>query len=428
MTNGWKLGGRLSYTEPVGENSSLSIDYRSTWQEDKSDQKTYDFVSAENEYNDLNILQSSVFNNTYTTQQFGGGYRYRRGRELRIMVRAFFQYANLKSDETFPLETQLSRNYYSVLPMAMLRYRFSKEKNVRFFYRSNTQNPSVSQLQNVLNNSNPISLSIGNPALDQSVQHRLGIRYSNTNTAKSTVFYFNVNGSYSNDYIGNSTYLRETTNAVFENVVLIPGAQLSRPVNLDGYVSLSSFLTYGVPIKKWKINLNFDFNGNYTRTPGLLNDELNYANNKNTGLGVTLSSNISDKVDFTISSRSSYNQVDNTLVQSTDEKFWSQNSKLRFGWVLPAGIVLRSEIAHQYYSGLGDGFNEAYLLWNAGIGKKIFKNQRGEITLSVFDLLNQNRKITRNVTDVYIEDVQTNVLQRYVMLKFQYTFLNYKKK
>jgi len=419
---------RFSYTEPIGENGSMSIDYRSSWQEDKSEKKTYDFVNSENDYNELNVLQSSVFNNTYTTQQFGGGYRYRRGRALRIMIRAFFQYANLKSDEIFPLENQLSRNYYSVLPMAMLRYRFSKEKNIRFFYRSNTQNPTVSQLQNVLDNSNPLSLSIGNPMLDQALQHRLGVRYSNTNTAKATVFYLNVSGSYSNAYIGNSTYLRETTNPVFEDVVLLPGAQLSRPVNLDGYVNLRTFVTYGIPLKKWKVNLNFDFNGNYTRTPGLLNDELNYANNKTTGLGVTLSSNISDKVDFTVSSRSSYNQVDNTLAQSTDEKYWSQNSKVRFGWVLPAGIVLRSEIAHQYFSGLGDGFNEAYFLWNAGIGKKLFKNQRGEITLSVFDLLNQNRQITRNVTDVYIEDVQTNVLQRYVMLKFQYTFLNYKKK
>lgn len=57
--------------------------------------------------------------------------------------------------------------------------------------------------------------------------------------------------------------------------------------------------------------------------------------------------------------------------------------------------------------------------------KKLFKNERGEITLSVFDLLNQNRRINRNITDIYVEDVETNVLQRYVMLKFTYNFRNF---
>ncbi|MFK7807578.1 MAG: outer membrane beta-barrel protein [Saprospiraceae bacterium] len=425
LTTGWKLSSRFSYTEPVGERSQLSIDYRNSWQKDESEQETFDFVDADEEYTALNEDLSSVFNNVYTTHQFGGGYRYSKGRELRIMLRGFVQHASLKSDELFPVEDQINRTYYSFLPMASLRYRFSRSSNLRFFYRANTDNPTVSQLQNVLNNSNPLDLSIGNPVLDQSVQHRLGFRYSNTNTTKATVFYFNVSGTYTKDYIGNSTYLRETDNPIFEELEFLPGAQLSQPVNLDGYYNLRSYLTYGMPLKNWKVNMNFDFNGSFTRTPGLLDEELNYANNSLVGGGLTLSSNISDKLDFTISSRSNFNQVNNSLAESVDERFLSQQSSFKLGWVLPLGIVIRTQLTHQYFWGLGEAFNEDYLLWNASIGKKIFKNQRGEISLSVFDLLNQNRKINRNVTDVYVEDIQTNVLQRYLMLKFQYTFLNY---
>jgi len=426
LTKGWNVSSRFSYTEPIGERSQLSVDYRNTIRKDESDQET--FEQPENgaeEYTILNEQLSNVFTNTYLTNQMGGGYRYNKGRDLNIMVRAFFQIADLKSDLTFPINDQIKRRYYSVLPMAMFRYRFSKTGNIRFFYRSGTQSPSVQQLQNVVDNSNPLQLSIGNPDLDQSTEHRISFRYSKTNTDKANIFYFMINGSFTNDYIGTATYLSRSDNPIFEDLDILPGAQLTRPVNLDGYRNFRTFLTYGLPLPKVKVNFNLDLSANYTRTPGLLDDALNYSNNTAYGIGVTFASNISEKVDGTISTRSSINAVNNTLETATDSRYLSQNSKLRLGWILPGGIILRSEIAHQFYSGLSDDFNDDYFLWTAGIGKKLFKNQRGELTLSVVDILNQNRRINRNITDVYIEDVQTNVLQRYMMLKFTYNFLNF---
>jgi hypothetical protein len=67
-------------------------------------------------------------------------------------------------------------------------------------------------------------------------------------------------------------------------------------------------------------------------------------------------------------------------------------------------------------------------LWNAGLGYKFLKNQQGEIRLSVFDILGQNQSITRNVTELYIEDTQTNLLQRYFMLTFTYNIKMFKTK
>ena len=57
--------------------------------------------------------------------------------------------------------------------------------------------------------------------------------------------------------------------------------------------------------------------------------------------------------------------------------------------------------------------------------KKFLKNQNGEIKLSVFDLLKQNRSITRNITESYTEDVQNQVLQQYFMLTFSYRLRNF---
>jgi len=61
------------------------------------------------------------------------------------------------------------------------------------------------------------------------------------------------------------------------------------------------------------------------------------------------------------------------------------------------------------------------------IAKKILKDQKGEIRLSVFDLLDQNQSISRNVTETYFEDVTTMVLKQYFMLTFTYNLKNFGK-
>lgn len=80
---------------------------------------------------------------------------------------------------------------------------------------------------------------------------------------------------------------------------------------------------------------------------------------------------------------------------------------------------------HTYYAGLGDDYDQNYLLWNAGIGYKFLKNKAAEIKLSAFDLLNQNNSVNRTVTETYIEDSETEVLNRYFMLTFTYNLRNF---
>lgn len=312
--------------------------------------------------------------------------------------------------------------------MVRLRYRVSRTENFNLVYRTNTQLPSIEQLQDVVDNNNPLQLTIGNSNLVQSYQHNLFARYSKTNTEKSSVFYALLKGGYTNNYIGSSTYLAAGDNTfpiLVENEIP-DGSQLTQPVNLDGYWNLRSFITYGFPVKPLKSNLNIDFTADYIKTPGLVNEELNYSNNTTVGVGLTLGSNISDKVDFTLSSRSKYNIATNTLQTKSNTDYLNQNTRLKFNWVVANGIVFRTNLTHQFYKGLSDNFDQNYILWNMSIGKKIFKNQRGEISLSVFDLLKQNNNLSRIVTEVYTEDIQTNVLQQYFMLSFRYDLRHFK--
>jgi hypothetical protein len=104
----------------------------------------------------------------------------------------------------------------------------------------------------------------------------------------------------------------------------------------------------------------------------------------------------------------------------------SHNSRLRFNWVFADGFVFRTDVLHQLYTGLSEGYNENYVLLNAGIGKK-FLNEMAEIYIHAYDILNENKAISRNVTDAYIEDLSSNVLQRYVMLTFTYKLRHFRK-
>lgn len=423
--DGWNLSSNLTYTEPLGERSRLMLMYRYSYDKDNSDKQTFDYSEEAKDYTDLNGALTNIFKNEYITHRAGAGYNYNRGRDFFIMARANVQWSLLNSDEVFPEPDQISQRFVNILPMAMIRYNFDRQENLRVFYMGRTQSPSVEQLQNVLDNSNPLQLSIGNPDLDQAYTHRFSARYSRTNTEKATVFYFMLNSSFSDNYIGNSTYLRATDNPIFEEINLERGTQLTLPVNLSNYWIANTYITYGFPLKKIKSNFNIDLTASVNNTPGLINDAANISKNKAIGAGFSLSSNISEYVDFTVSTRSNFNDATNTLQTDANAQYLNQNTRLKFNVILPKGIVFRTNVSHQLYTGLSDGFDDDYFLWTAGIGKKLFKNQRGELTLSVFDILKQNQSISRTVTETYIEDLRSKVLQRYVMLSFAYNFRNF---
>jgi hypothetical protein len=89
-------------------------------------------------------------------------------------------------------------------------------------------------------------------------------------------------------------------------------------------------------------------------------------------------------------------------------------------YTLPKNFILSTDFDYTFNTGRTDGFNQNYAIWNGSIAKQVFKNKRGEIKASVFDILNQNTSVYRNVAQNYIEDVQNSVLKRYFMLTFTY--------
>lgn len=424
LVNTHSIQGSVTYTEPVAYRSMMMFTYGVESQTGSSDKKTFDFSEVDQQFTSLNNTLSNTNENNYFAHQATLGFMTRPKRQ-RMMVRVTYQNARLTSRQVLPGEFQINKNFVNILPMVMYSYRFSKSKNLRIFYRTNTTTPTIEQLQHVINNSNPIQLETGNPALQQAVNHRVFARYRSTNTKTSSMFFALLSGEYSNNYIGQSTLItRQDT--VVNGYLVQNGSQLTQTVNLNGYYRLRTFITYGFPLNFAKSNLNISPNAMYVRTPGLVNNLENLSNNYTGGINVTLSSNISQNVDFTLSSRSSYNWVINSLNTTANNEFFNQNTALRLNLIFWKGLIFRSDINHQFYNGLADGFNQDFWLWSLSIGKKLFKKRQGEIKITVFDVLGQNNSLQRVVSDASIENTQTNVLQQYVMATFSYKFKNFR--
>jgi hypothetical protein len=148
---------------------------------------------------------------------------------------------------------------------------------------------------------------------------------------------------------------------------------------------------------------------------------LNITNTYNLSQGITLSSNISKEVDFTLSYTASYNIVNTTINTGVNNNYFNHLAVAKLNWIIWKGFFINTEADQSLYqTSTSSNYNQHFILWNASIGKKFLKAQNADIRATAFDLLNQNVGITRNVTDSYVENVQSKVLHRYFMLTFTY--------
>ena len=423
-SSGYQINSNLVYTEPVGENSQLQVNYNPNFTKSTSTQTTFGYNTVEDKYSEFLQNFSNKFDNKTMAQNAGLTYRYGT-REKQINIGANYQHTNLNGVQTYPTNQTVDKTFSNVLPNAMVRYSFSPRSNFRFMYRTNVNQPSINQLQNVIDPINAPVYTAGNPNLDVQYMHTLSTRYTYTNPAKGFLVVGNIFWQVGNNYIANASFT-PTKDSVIENGIrLRPGDQLNKPVNLDGYSNLRSFFTLALPLKFMKSNLNLNGGITFQNLPGLINNIENETKNTIYTLGTVIASNVSEYVDFTISYNANFNTAKNNVDPSRNDNYFQHQAGVNLNLLSKSGWFFQNELNNQYYSGLSAGFNQNYWLWNMGIGMKFLKDKKGELKLSVFDLLKQNQSIMRNVTDSYIEDVQYKVLQQYFMLTFTYNLRNF---
>lgn len=423
-SNSVTYSANLIFTQPVGKKAQLFLNYRPSLRQSLSLRQTNGFNEQDDTYSRFDTLLSNRFENTLETQLAGAGLRLR-GEKFFTVFNINAQQVNLKGIQTFPSQPEISKTFFNVLPFGIFNYKFNRSTNIRVYYRTNTSAPDPTQLQTVLDNSNPLQLSIGNGDLKQEFSQSVTTRFSKTNIKTSRSLFLNLTGSNTSNYIANTTLLATSDTILDSGIRLRSGSQLSRPVNTNGFWNFRGSLTYSLPVKWLKSTLNVTGGLDYRITPGFVNDLRNETNTYGYSSNVVLASNISEEIDFTVSYDLGYNIVENSLQPQLNNNYVINTAGFKGTWLPWKGLVITTEANYSSYTGLEASFNQDFMLWNAGIGYKFLKKRAGELKFTAFDILNQNTSISRTVTETYVQDNSVRVLNQYFLLTFTYTFRNF---
>lgn len=415
----YTLRGNLMYTERLAEPLQLQAAYKIAWSDADADQLLYDRSAVGDLYDQLNEELSNRYTSDYLTHTAALGLRYHRG-ALNLMIGADFQYATLTGDQRFPTEGSLSKSFFSVLPSLTARYSLDRSNSLMLRYRSSSTAPEVDDLQEVVDNTNPLFLRSGNADLDQQIAHTLNLRYIRT-TLTGQTFIAMFGATARTGYIADSTMVADRDLTLPSGITLEKGAQYTRPVNLDGYYSLQSMLTYGFPVDWIRSNINISFAANYANVPTLLNGVQSSTRELNLIPKVIIGSNISHNLDFTLSYSATINRLFNSQPGAAQSDYTNHLAAAKLGWTFWQGLILRSTLSYVHYAGLADEV-EDYVMWNASLGWKFLRSRRAEIRIEACDLLDSNRAFSHQVSSSYYDYIHSNVLRPYVMLSLTYTF------
>jgi len=421
LTSSNNYSGSLVYTEPIGKYSMLNITYSPSFNFSQSSKKTFNYNTLSNDYSSLDSNLSNIYYNSVFTQKGGIAYRIKK-LKWNLTFSVNIQNVVITGNSTYPTISKVQIPFNNVLPSATFQLKPSANTNLRISYRANTNPPSVSQMQSVIDNSNTLLLSTGNQNLKQSYSQFIMTRYNSTNPKNSRSIFAFVMGNIVTNYVANSTLIARKDTMLSGGIILRKGSQLNMPVNLNGNWQVRTMLTYSTPCKLIKSTVNFNLGASYVVLPGLISNNLNLSKTTNTNTGLTISSNISPKLDFNITYAGNFNFVINTLQAQGNSNYVYHLTTLKLNWTVWKGLVLSGEATQTIYTGLSSSFTQNYLLWTNSLAYKVGKDKLSEIKFTTFDVMKQNNSLTRNITETYIEDNQQQVLSRYYLLTFTWNF------
>jgi hypothetical protein len=402
------FGTTIRYTEPMSRRAIMEFSLFHNQNSSERDQRTFDRNRLTGEYNVPNQRLTNYFDNDYFNS--GGGLKLRENRTgWNYTIGADLQRAELKSVVQGKTEP-ISQTFLNVLPNAILQIGKNRYRNFRVFYNGTTQNPSVTQLQPIEDISDPLNITKGNPELKQSFTNNFRINYNTFDpfTMKSFFIFGNI---------------RQTFNAIVNSDSLFTnGARLTTFENVKGIYTANINGNVGMPIKigEKKANLNLGTGVVYGNNKNILNNEVNQINSLNITQRVNATYLYKELFDITLGGNINWNRVTYSLQAAQNTDFLSYGADLDLNFFLPKGFTLGNTVAYTGNAGRAEGFNPNFTLWNAYLAKSLLKNNRGEVRMTVYDLLNQNTGLDRTANGNFVQDTRYLVLNQYFMLTFTY--------
>ena len=421
-TNSYRV--RISYVEPLTDNIRLQMFYNYSQNGTLNIRETFDFDG--NAFSTLNTDYSKSLDNNFVNQTMGISLNATYSKHIwnigANIVPSYTQSTSfVKNGISEGVDSVLNnikgRKVVNYAPQISYRYRFNQQTNLRFSYRGNTRQPSVSQLDPTADVTNPLNIRSGNPELLPTFTNSMSLRFNANQREAQRALTASIDYNFSINDIINYTEYEEGT-----------GIQYTTPKNENGSWSSSGNITYSSPIANSK-KLKFS-----TTT------RIDYRNNvgyiivkKASQRNITMTTNISENIGISYTNAWFYGQLRGNLRYSNStyshedrdgRKDFNFGINYNTQLTLPLNFGISSDVNYRAQRGLSEGYNKDEILWNAGISKQFMKGNRASLRLEWTDILKQRLSISRSVSANYIEDSEFNALTSYVLLSFTYRFNN----
>ncbi|MEO8769188.1 MAG: TonB-dependent receptor [Ferruginibacter sp.] len=403
--NNSNYGGRVSYIEPLSKKRSLEFNYAYNYQYTGNDRKTYavDSVSDKKYVDSL----SSIYNNVYTTNKVGVNFRTNM-KKYNYTVGLAVQQGTIKSNNLVDSKNNYTQHLVNFYPVIRFAYNFSRSRSFNLNYNGSSNQPSYSQLNPAVDNSNSQYITRGNPDLKPEFTNTFSTRYNNFDFISGNVFFGNISVSFTNDKI-----VTNTRQLGF-------GTQETRYLNANGFYTVVAFYNMSRPRQNRKYVLNWGGNIIYNNNISYVENNKNTARNWVFGQRLAEDFKIKKWLETNAAVNYSLNTTKNTLklpgLSNTTTNTWDLSNTTRI--FLPKDFILSYDITKTFNNGYSDNVNANPLIINGTLEKQFLKKKNLSIKLQAFDLLDQSKGISRTVTGTSITDTRANRLSRYFMLSF----------
>jgi outer membrane receptor protein involved in Fe transport len=321
-----------------------------------------------------------------------------------------YQATRLKGDGQFANQPfEINRPFNNVLPVARFNYDFSTFKHLRFDYETSMQEPTITQLQPVIDNSNPINIYEGNPNLRPSYVQSVNLNFNTFDPAKFTNFFAMATLRYQTDAIVNAqntdpaTFIRTTT-----------------PVNVKDALNANLNLNYGFRIEKLRSRFNLGATASQNKAITVLDDAEYNINTES--LGGTARYNFTYKeiffLDLSANIRNSNTKYNTNAFD--DQQFINSTYSAEGNVTILKNWQLSADYNYYVYDSKTTDFKQSVPILNIWLSRFLLKANAGEVRVGVSNLLDQSLGITQTAAQNYIQQERLNNLGRYLMVSFTY--------
>ena len=432
----WSYSARLTYSEPIMRQVYLQFSYTYGYSYTKSDRKTYsltdvDFSGITPVYRNwdayLGLLRSPL--DTYEDTDLSRLSEYKNYNHtaevmLRIVRKAYnfnvgFQVLPQKShfvQDYQGVHADTTRTVTNFTPTLDFRWKKSQTGQLRFTYRGRTQQPSMSDLLDIVDDSNPLRITRGNPGLKPSFTQNFNLFYNDYFQKHQRAVMTFVNFSTTNNSVSNkTTYVQET------------GGTVTRPENVNGNWNGNLGFMFNTAIDSAAFfNVNTFTNLNYNHRVGFVSvDNISDSQKSVTNsLGISerlAASYRNDWLEVELNGSLNYTRSRSELQENNNLDTWQFSYGGMVGVTAPWGTSLTTNLNMQSRRGYSDAsMNTNELIWNAQVAQSFLKGNALTVSLQLYDILHQQSTISRTLTAMQRSDTEYNAITSYGMLHVIY--------